>query len=159
MKKLLVTFAALTLILFCGITKAAALSAAGYWNTVDDKTGKILTIVQLYKDKDGTFSGKIVHIYKVKGQHPNDKCVACDGDLKNKPIMGLRIIYGMQKESATEWVGGRALDPTSGKVYRAKMTLIDNGCKLNLRGYIGLPLFGRTETWLRTKSKQCAANK
>lgn len=157
MKNVLIVLTSFALLLSFTFVKAMPTSAIGYWQTIDDKTGKALSVVKFYKEKDGTLSGKIYHILPVEGQHPKDKCVACEGELHNKPILGLRIIYGMEATGEGKYVGGRALDPKSGSIYRAKMTLIDNGCKLNLRGYIGIPLFGRTETWNRVKSKQCKA--
>jgi uncharacterized protein (DUF2147 family) len=144
------------LLLSFGVAKAAApMSATGYWQTVDDKTGKVLSVVKIYKAEDGTLAGNVNKILPVFGQSPKDVCKECDGPLQNKPILGMRIIWNMQADDATTWVGGRVLDPKSGKVYRGRMTITDNGCKLNLRGYIGLPIIGRTETWLRTETKAC----
>jgi uncharacterized protein (DUF2147 family) len=158
MNKILLLLTSLSVLLITTLSYAGDLSAVGYWNTVDDKTGKILSVVQIYQEENGSIAGKIYHIYSIEGQKPTDVCKECDGVLKDKPILGMKIIYDMGQDSPTEWVGGRVLDPKSGKVYRGKMTLIANGCKLNLRGYVGIPLFGRTETWLRTKSKVCKAS-
>lgn len=155
MRKQLHVYIGIAILLCVSFVKAATNTAVGYWQTIDDKTGKALSVVQFYKAKDGTLSGKIYRILPAPGQKPHDKCVACSGDLHNKPILGMRIIWGMQDMGDGKYVGGRALDPKSGSVYRARMTVIDNGCKLNLRGYIGIPLFGRTETWNRDKSKRC----
>ena len=132
-------------------------SALGYWNTIDDKTGKVLSVVQFYKQQGNpTLSGKIVRICPIEGQKPNDTCIQCKGANHNKPILGLRIIYGMSLTEPQKllWENGRALDPKSGSVYRAKMWLTDGGKKLHLRGYIGFSLFGRTEIWERTSSSK-----
>lgn len=156
MKNYLVGLSVVLLLLCFGIAKAAApMSATGYWRTVDDKSGKVLSVVKIYKDKDGTLAGKVHEIKPILGQNPKDVCKECDGPLQNKPILGMRIIWNMQADDANTWIGRRVLDPKSGKVYRGRMTLTANGCKLNLRGYIGLPIIGRTETWLHTDNKAC----
>ncbi len=124
-------------------------SAIGYWKTVDDKTGQILSVVQIYPGGDSLY-GKIVKIYPVLGQKTTDLCVKCRGGLLNKPMLGLQIMSGMVPISANAWGRGRVLDPKSGSVYSGSMKLIDNGQKLRLRGFVGISLFGRTETWLRT---------
>jgi uncharacterized protein (DUF2147 family) len=132
-------------------------SALGYWNTVDDKTGKVLSVVHFYQQQENpTFSGKIAKICQIEGQKSHDKCIQCKGLEHNKPILGLRIIYGMSLTDPQKllWENGRALDPKSGSVYRAKMWLTDGGKKLHLRGYIGFSLFGRTEIWHRASSNK-----
>lgn len=133
-------------------------SVVGHWTTIDDKTGKPLSIVHIYK-KDGVIEAKVSKINPILGQKPSDKCKQCKGALHNKPILGMRIIWGMKRlDESNVWGNGRVLDPKSGHIYRGKMTLIDHGCKLNLRGYVGIPLFGRTETWLRANDKKCQFN-
>jgi uncharacterized protein (DUF2147 family) len=86
----------------------------------------------------------------VLGQKVTDRCVKCEGNLQNQPMMGLGIIWGMQQLNQITWGRGRVLDPKSGNIYRGTMTLVNNGQALQLRGYIGIPIFGRTETWIRT---------
>lgn len=137
------------------LTFAGPITAVGYWKTIDDKTGKALSIVRIYKTKSGKLNGKIFKILKVAGQKPSDRCKACEGMLHNKPVLGLRIIWGMQREAEGHYVGGRVLDPKSGSIYRGRLAVMEDGCQLDVRGYIGLPLFGRTETWDRVYSKQC----
>ena len=131
-------------------------SAQGKWTTIDDKTGKALSVVHIYKNKKtGMLEGKVVTINPILGQKSSDKCKKCKGDRHNKPILGMYIMWNMQPLKKYIWGKGRVLDPKSGHIYRGKMTLVDNGCKLNLRGYIGIPLFGRTETWHRAGVKKC----
>jgi uncharacterized protein (DUF2147 family) len=71
--------------------------------------------------------------------------------LKDQPVLGMVILTGMKKDSneADEYNGGKILDPNNGKVYSSKMTVIEGGKKLDVRGYIGIPMLGRTQTWLR----------
>ena len=146
----LILFLAFPTLLYANVN-----SAIGLWKTVDDKTGKVLSIVKIYQVKDGTLAGKIHQIMPVLGQKKTDICTACEEELHNKPMLNLRVIWGMSSDEPQSWIGGRALDPKSGSIYRARMTLEDNGCKLKLRGYIGIPLFGRTQTWIRTGVKSC----
>lgn len=121
----------------------------GYWNTVDDKTGQVLSVVQIYQAGSG-LQGRIVAIKPVLGQKSTDICTKCKGQLQNRPMMGLGIIWGMQQVSANTWGRGRVLDPKSGNIYQGTMTVINNGNALRLRGYVGVPMFGRSETWIRT---------
>lgn len=79
---------------------------------------------------------------------PNPKCDRCEGTNKNAPVVGLVILSGLTKVG-DEYVGGQILDPDNGKVYRSKVRLTDNGKKLSVRGYIGVPMLGRSQTWVR----------
>lgn len=126
-------------------------SAAGYWKTVDDKTGEVLSVVQIYP-AGNTLEGKIVTIMPVLGQKNTDTCVKCKGSLQNKPMLGMRIMWNMQQVSNDTWGRGRVLDPKSGNVYQGTMKLSSDGSKLKLRGYIGVPVLGRSQTWLRTNN-------
>ena len=126
----------------------------GYWNTVDDKTGQILSVVQIYQEKDGSLSGKIVRIYPVLGQKTTDLCKECDGGLKDQPILGMKVMWAMLPDTSTPmvWNYGHLLDPKSGNIYSGKMTLANDGQSLVLRGYVIMPLLGRSETWQRTNA-------
>ena len=79
---------------------------------------------------------------------PDPQCDRCEGELKGKPLIGLRILWDLRKDG-DEWSGGRILDPDNGKVYKCYVALEDNGEKLKVRGFIGFSLIGRTEYWLR----------
>lgn len=74
-------------------------------------------------------------------------CAKCPGNFKNKPIQGLAFVWGLKDKGNGEWDGGHLLDPKTGKIYRAKMTL--NGRKLYVRGYVGFSVLGRTQVWIR----------
>jgi len=125
-------------------------SVEGYWKTIDDNTKKPRSIVHLYT-KDGELRAKIVKIYLREDEDENPVCDKCPGDLKNKPAMGMEIFNGM-KQNKDEWSGGTVLDPDSGKTYRCKIKLTDGGKKLDVRGFIGISLLGRTQTWIRVSS-------
>lgn len=137
--------------LFCLHTAFAAdnNSAVGYWKTVDDKTGQVLSIVQIYP-VGNVLEGKIVTIMPVLGQKITDICRKCRGELHNQPMLKLRIMWNMEQRTDNVWDHGRVLDPKSGNVYQGKMMLNKDGTQLKLRGYVGIPVFGRSETWIRT---------
>ena len=118
----------------------------GKWKTIDDITGKEKGIVEIY-EKGGKVYGRIIEIFD--SEHRYRKCEKCDGEDKNKPYLGLVIIKGLSKDGDI-YDGGKILDPKIGKLYRCKITL-DGKEKLIVRGYIGIPLFGRSQTWIRQK--------
>jgi uncharacterized protein (DUF2147 family) len=119
----------------------------GKWRTIDDTTGKVKSIVEISQTGNGTLQAKVLQVLdSEKGPHP--LCDACKGANHNKPIEGMVIAWGLRHEGKT-WDGGKIMDPKNGKVYSAKMTPIDDGRKLEVRGYMGFSLLGRTQTWLR----------
>ena len=64
----------------------------------------------------------------------------------------MEILWGMKKKKDDEWKGGEILDPKNGKTYSCRLRLKDDGKKLEVRGYIGFSLFGRSQMWLREKA-------
>ncbi|MBV8657715.1 MAG: DUF2147 domain-containing protein [Burkholderiales bacterium] len=122
---------------------ADADSPIGYWRNVSDKTGKVEAIIQIWEER-GEYKGKLIKLFESK----DTVCSHCHDDKKDKPLIGLEIIWGVHQDG-DEWNGGRILDPESGDVYKVKMTMADGGQKLNVRGFIGFSLLGRTQTWLR----------
>lgn len=135
MKKLLLTF---VLSLF-GVLSFAQIE--GKWKTIDDETKQAKSIVEIYKKTDGKYYGKVSQLL-IKPANPN--CTSCKDDRKGKPILGLEIIRGLQKEG-NEFTGGTITDPKTGKTY--KCTITKSGDKLNVRGYMGVSVFGRTQIW------------
>ena len=120
-------------------------SAVGNWVTIDDKTGKSKSVVKITQVGD-ELRGSIVKLMDPKKQ--NAVCDECKGINKGKPIKGMIIMWAL-KPAGAGWAGGRILDPSDGKIYKAKMNLIEGGKKLNVRGFIGFSLLGRTQTWNR----------
>ena len=118
----------------------------GKWKTIDDETGKEKGIVEIYEHKGKTY-GKIIEIFEQSKKHL--KCEKCECDDHNKPILGLNIIKGLKKNGDV-YDGGKIIDPKNGKSYHCKITL-DGRDKLTVRGYIGISLFGRSQTWIRQK--------
>jgi uncharacterized protein (DUF2147 family) len=136
------------LLLLLGLATGAhaqGASPVGDWRTFDDRTGKERSLVRI-TETNGVLSGRILATTDPQeGRHVCEKCV---DDRKNEPIIGLEFLRGMRADSR-EWSGGRILDPETGSVYHCEMHLEDGGRKLVLRGYIGISLFGRSQTWLR----------
>jgi uncharacterized protein (DUF2147 family) len=122
-------------------------SPAGVWKTIDDETGKPKSLVRI-TEENGVLSGKIEKLFRPADQDQNPKCTACEGARKDQPIIGMTILSGLKKDG-NEYTGGEILDPTKGKTYKSKAALKDNGSKLEVRGYIGAPMFGRSQTWVR----------
>jgi uncharacterized protein (DUF2147 family) len=145
--KLCVT--SLFLVIFSSVATAATAattnSVEGYWQTIDGKTKKPSSIIEIQKN-GAIVNGKVVKTYSPGSQ--KSLCVACQGVQKNKPILGLTIIKGMQC-TANTCEHGTILDPRDGKVYHATMKLVNNGQTLKVRGYIGMPLLGKTVIWQR----------
>jgi len=99
---------------------------------------------------NGEYQGKVEKIFPKPGEDADPKCEKCDGARHNQPVIGMTILWGLKKQG-DEYEGGEILDPESGKVYRAKMKLDGEGEKLNVRGFIGVALLGRTQTWVRNE--------
>jgi uncharacterized protein (DUF2147 family) len=120
-------------------------SPIGLWETIDDKTGKATAVVEIF-EKDARLFGRITEI--LTGADAKSLCIACTDARKNQPIIGMIIIRSI-KTTGPDYSGGDILDPDSGSVYRCKMHLEKNGSELIVRGFIGLSLFGRSQTWHR----------
>ena len=122
-------------------------SPIGLWKNIDDVSGKPKALIRI-TDNKGTLQGKIEKLFLAPGEDPNPRCDKCEGANKDQPVMGMMIVSGLKKDGDA-YAGGTILDPDNGKVYKSKMVLIDGGKKLTVRGYIGIPMFGRSQTWVR----------
>ena len=123
-------------------------SPVGRWKTIDDETGKVKSIVEIYKTTSGTLAGKVVEILQ-SDKGPDPLCDKCSGSNRNKPIKGMVILWNLKEQDATHWTGGTVLDPAKGKTYKSKITLTNGGSKLQMRGYMGIEALGRTQPWVR----------
>lgn len=147
--KYLVSFAAFSFCLGILTTSAAETGApVGTWKTIDDKTGHAKSIIQI-TEQGGELSGKVVQVLESE-QGPHPVCKPCEGERKDKPIEGMTIMWGVRKQGES-WSGGQILDPENGKIYRVKLTPTDGGKKLDVHGYIGVALIGRSQIWQREK--------
>ncbi|QTE23596.1 DUF2147 domain-containing protein [Polaribacter cellanae] len=135
----------LTTLLFILTFTINAQTIFGKWNSRNDK-GVVDSVLEIYK-KEGKAYGKVVKI--MNPDRKDARCVDCEGEFKNKPILGLDILSGLKKDD-DEWSGGTIIDPRNGKTYKCYIKLVKPN-KLKLRGYIGVSLFGKTAYWERAK--------
>jgi uncharacterized protein (DUF2147 family) len=126
---------------------AAAGSPVGTWRSIDDKTRQERSIIRIIEE-NGELRGVVEKIFEQPGDDPAHLCKECRNERKDKPIVGMTILWGLKKDGDT-WAGGEILDPKNGKIYRAKISLSEDGGSLNVRGFIGISLIGRTQTWYR----------
>ncbi len=122
-------------------------SPVGLWKSIDDTSGKPSALIRI-TESGGELTGKIEKLFRAPGEEANPLCVKCEGALKDQPIIGMTMLSGLKKDG-DEYDGGQILDPGNGKSYKSKLTVSDDGKKLNVRGYIGVPMLGRTQVWLR----------
>jgi len=120
-------------------------SPIGVWHTVDDRTGAKRSDVRIFQSGDKLY-GQVVHITDPK--EAVLLCRKCTDDRRDQPVLGMVILRGMTRDGA-EWTGGRIVDPETGDVYRCSIHLGPDGRTLILRGYVMVPMFGRSQTWLR----------
>jgi uncharacterized protein (DUF2147 family) len=119
----------------------------GLWQTISDKTGKPQGYIRIQLVGD-ELRGVIEK--GMPGDDPNEVCTKCPGERKNQRKIGMTIITGLHRQD-DHWGGGEILDPDNGTVYRCKIRAVDGGRKLEVRGFIGISLLGRTQTWLRAE--------
>jgi hypothetical protein len=98
---------------------------------------------------DNKLHGTVVKLFREPGENPEPLCDGCKDYRKDKPVLGMTIMSGLKKSSSAGWEGGEIIDPADGSVYKVKVELKPDGKALDVRGYIGLPLIGRTQTWVR----------
>jgi len=123
---------------------AQADTPVGLWRSIDDETKSPRALIRI-AEQGGTLVGRIEKILTDKA---DAVCEKCTDARKDKPVQGMTILTGLKKDG-DEWAGGEILDPNNGKLYKAKVKLAEAGRKLELRGYVGIPTLGRTQTWIR----------
>jgi uncharacterized protein (DUF2147 family) len=124
----------------------AQMTPVGLWKTIDDKDGTVKSEIRIV-ETNGVISGKVERILDPTSK-PGETCTECSDERKDQPILGMEILRGLKKtEGKDVWEGGNILDPKNGKIYRATVTPIEGGHKLQMRGYIAF--FYRTQTWIR----------
>jgi uncharacterized protein (DUF2147 family) len=134
-------------LLLPGAASAQQASPVGTWRTIDDATGKPKSIVRIYATDDGTLQARVLQVLDPE-KGPNPLCDACKGRNHNRPVVGMVIAWGLRRDGS-RWDDGRIMDPGNGKVYSARMTPGADGKTLEVRGYIGMPMLGRTQVWQR----------
>ncbi len=139
---------ALCVLFFTAGLASAQMTPVGNWHTIDDKTKEVKSEIQVV-DNAGVLSGKVTKLLR-KDAKQDAVCDECTDDRKGKPMLGLEIIRGAKKADGKEvWEDGKILDPENGKNYALRLTPIEGGKKLEVRGSIGP--FGRTQTWVRVQ--------
>ena len=140
---------------FTGIVLAVLAGAAlaqmtpvGNWQTIDEKTKEVKSEIQI-TEAAGLLSGKVTKLLRKEAKQ-DAVCDECTDERKGKPMLGLEIIRGAKKADGKDvWEDGKILDPENGKNYNLKLTPIEGGKKLEVRGSFGP--FGRTQTWIRAQ--------
>lgn len=143
-------YQALTAIVFSAIAlpALAQMTPVGVWRSLDEKTSEPKSEVRIVENA-GVLQGNVTQVLR-KDAPPNATCTKCQEALKDQPIVGLPIIQGAKKAQGKDvWEGGKILDPENGKFYNLRLTPIEGGQKLEVRGSVGP--FGRTQTWLRVQ--------
>ncbi|HYJ97189.1 MAG TPA: DUF2147 domain-containing protein [Burkholderiaceae bacterium] len=138
-------------LVLAGLSAWAQSTPVGLWKTIDDDSKKEKSLVRI-SEAGGVFSGKIEKVLDPDTK-PDARCDKCTDERKDQPILGLPIIRNVKAsgDDATLWDGGEILDPNNGKTYKVRLKPADGGKKLEVRGYIGAPLLGRTQTWHRVE--------
>lgn len=128
----------------------AQANPAGLWRTIDDESGKEKSLVRIV-ESGGVYTAKVEKI--TDPAKASEVCEKCSDDRKGQPIVGMTIMRSVKQDAEDKglWDGGDILDPKNGKVYKVRLKPIEEGKKLEVRGYIGAPLFGRTQTWIRVE--------
>jgi uncharacterized protein (DUF2147 family) len=133
---------------FSCVSAMAQMTPVGLWKTISDTDGAVKSEVRI-TEANGVLTG-VVEKALVTSTEPN--CDKCTDERKGKPKVGMEIIRGAKKaEGRDVWEGGHILDPDSGTIYKLKLTPVDGGKKLEVRGFIGFALLGRTQTWIRVQ--------
>ena len=142
MRKMILA-AALASLSFAATAQHSATSPVGKWKTLDDKTGKVMTISEIYEAKNGTLAAKIVEAVGVPAT-----CTTCSGQHQNKPMVGIVTLWNLKANKDGTWGGGSGYKPSEDREFKAKtVTLTDGGKKLEVKGCVSI--ICRTATWVR----------
>lgn len=128
----------------------AQMTPVGSWQSIDDKTDELKSLVVI-SEADGVLTG---HIEKLLRKEADQKmvCKDCTDDRKDQPVLGMELIRGARHvEGKNVWEGGTIVNPEGGTIYQLRMTPIEGGQKLEVRGFVGFEFLGRTQTWVRVQ--------
>lgn len=135
-----------SLLALLGPAAAQPAGIEGLWQTLDDRTGRPDGLVRIAARGEG-YDVTVVAVFSPPAPSPSPLCEDCPGELRGRPVLGLAIARGLRREG-DGWAG-EILDPDDGRTYRCRLRLAPDGRRLEVRGYVGLPLFGRTQVWTR----------
>ena len=142
----------LTVALICSALGSFALAQdiTGTWQQIDDKTGSPKSVIEIRKEANQTYTGKIIKITPRPGYTPRELCNKCPAPYTDQPILGMDILKGLkQVKDSNNYEKGRVIDPLAGRIYDAKIRLNSTGKRLTLRAYMGVSTLGRSQTWIR----------
>lgn len=149
-------FSCLSVVILLGLSsphlssaKMADRAVVGDWTTIDDDTGEARGVIRISEER-GRLSGKIIKLILDPEEDSNPLCHECEGERKNQPIIGMTVIWDLVRDGDA-WSGGRILDPENGQTYRCIIRLVEDSRALDVRGYIGIRLFGRSQRWIRAE--------
>lgn len=117
----------------------------GKWKTIDDETGKPRSIVSI-EQENGEYVGHVEKIFYREGEAPDPICDKCHDEFKDKKVIGLKFLWGFKKND-DKYEGGKILDPKNGKIYSCRIKVLEDGKVLDVRGFIGISLIGRSQKW------------
>ena len=144
----LITYIVLSISIFSSYGNAQSNDPVlGIWKTIDEKTNQPSSLIRL-DEKNSELIGVVTELIPTPGEVLVTHCNLCKDDRKGKPIIGMIIMKGLKRVAPGNWSGGEILDPEEGEIYKVKITMV-NDKTLEVRGYIGVPLLGRTQIWVR----------
>lgn len=123
---------------------------AGTWIQIDDKTGSPKALIQIEKQNNQSYTGKIIKVTPRPGYKARETCYRCPPPYTDQPILGLEVFNGLQHIEGNNYANGRVLDPLTGRIYGLKGRVSANGKRFILRGYVGISALGRTQTWIKS---------
>jgi uncharacterized protein (DUF2147 family) len=125
-------------------------SPQGLWRTIDDATKEAKSHVRI-SVVNGALVGVVEQI--LNPERAERVCDKCTDERKDQKIQGMSILRGVTQNASNKdiWDGGDILDAENGKIYKVRLKPINGGQQLEVRGYIGAPLLGRTQTWIRVE--------
>lgn len=129
----------------------SSVDLSGTWRNIDDRTGFAKAVIQINKETDGSYSGTIIRTIPRPDYIPKEFCQSCPAPYTNQPIVGLKILNGLKQDQLhhSNFKDAAILDPLSGKIYKAKARLSADGRRLSMRGYVGVSMLGRSQSWFR----------
>jgi uncharacterized protein (DUF2147 family) len=119
----------------------------GVWRTIDDTRHAPRALVET-EEHEGRLQGRVIEVFREPGEDPALRCTRCPEPRRDQPVLGMTILWGLTRHGE-RWDGGAILDPENGTIYRCSLRPDPSGDRLEVRGYLGVSLLGRTQIWER----------